>query len=547
MGVVEETQVHEQDEVSPTGSVAKQNLGSCLTSGNVDSVVSPQENNMKISCTAEDVMKSEISNQQKIEINRKISDQVLLEARRAFLESKPKEEITKVIHPLRSSDSEEPSDNNDGIEETFEERAERKRQDKEERKRKKKMEEQRAKRFKRMQAFQARSGMQNFMDIDQPQMSDNEKQDMDDGSEDGEVVDEGTNFYKSYNELAELDKKKLENVSSDNKDHKQKNEQLDDTCTEVCTDSKNSNINKEQSSNLNKEQNIPKEGNKSGCIASVDEQVPLLSITDDVDDSCRDDTSQSMTETINKKKRKSKEKKKSPEEVQMEGVGFWARMCESQGDFEVPANSKETGASHSVKKDTSDYKRHKLSSDYNSSGIKTRSGKQCIAGSSNITRNKRNIDKPNKEQVDKQQEEMDNLTWADRWYQNKDVKKVMKHSQLMSKVRSNIKIKLRDPDGLADQITSSTSIKPSETENISPPSIALTTSVPPTKDKSIPEGELSENIIGSMDEYAKIVGKTSEQLEKEQLEDLDKNSDAEETDEDEGNEDDLWGAIMGNK
>ena len=111
--------------------------------------------------------------------------------------------------------------------------------------------------------------MQNFMDIDQPQMSDNEKQDMDDGSEDGEVVDEGTNFYKSYNELAELDKKKLENVSSDNKDHKQKNEQLDNTSTEVCTDSKNSNINKEQRSNLNKEQNIPKEGNKSGCIAHI--------------------------------------------------------------------------------------------------------------------------------------------------------------------------------------------------------------------------------------------------------------------------------------
>jgi len=178
--------------------------------------------------------------------------------------------------------------------------------------------------------------------------------------------------------------------------------------------------------------------------------------------------------------------------------------------------------------------------------LKTRSGKQFSARTSNINKNKANMDAPNKEQVDKEQEEMDNLTWADRWYQNKDVKKVMKHSQLMSKVRSNIKIKLKDPEGLADQITSGSSSGPGTTENISAPSIDLSNSLPLARETTISEGKLPENIIGSMDEYAKIVGKTPEQLEKEQLEELDKQSDVEETDEDEGNEDDLWGAIMGN-
>ena len=50
-----------------------------------------------------------------------------------------------------------------------------------------------------------------------------------------------------------------------------------------------------------------------------------------------------------------------------------------------------------------------------------------------------------------------------------------------------------------------------------------------------------------MEDYANIVGKTAQDLEKEQLEDLDKESDIDESDEDEGKDDDLWGAIMGAK
>ena len=57
----------------------------------------------------------------------------------------------------------------------------------------------------------------------------------------------------------------------------------------------------------------------------------------------------------------------------------------------------------------------------------------------------------------------------------------------------------------------------------------------------------SKQITGSMEDYANIVGKTAEDLEKEQLEDLDKESDVDESEEDEGKDDDLWGAIMGGK
>ena len=85
------------------------------------------------------------------------------------------------------------------------------------------MEEQRAKRFKRMQAFQARSGMQNLMNIEEPHSDNNEEgKTVEDGSEDGEVVDEGANFYKSYNELEELEKKKLHDIRTVEQQHKTK-------------------------------------------------------------------------------------------------------------------------------------------------------------------------------------------------------------------------------------------------------------------------------------------------------------------------------------
>ena len=145
------------------------------------------------------------------------------------------------------------------------------------------------------------------------------------------------------------------------------------------------------------------------------------------------------------------------------------------------------------------------------------------------------MDRPNKEQVDKQQEEMEGLTWADRWYKNKNVQKVVQHSQLMSKVRSNIKIKLKDPESVAEQISGNSG-------KGSPSSSTISASASQSK-----EGEVPEAMVGSMEEYAKIVGKTAEQLEQEQLEELDKDSEENESDEEGEGHDDLWGAIMGKK
>ena len=265
-----------------------------------------------------------------------------------------------------------------------------------------------------------------------------------------------------------------------------------------------------------------------------------------VKDDTSTDLSNTKVETRNKKKRKVKEKKKSPEEAQMEGVGFWARMCESQGDFEVPNVTEETIEPRFKNANKDNGKEEPKQAHNIDSTRKTRSGRKFSSRVYNTKGGKLNIDKPSKEQVDRQQEEMDNITWEDRWHQNKNVQKVMKHSQLMSKVRSNIKIKLKDPEGLADQISTSNIPESAIPANTSTPSSVITTSDNTPKEDTGEEKE-AQQITGSMEDYANIVGKTAEDLEKEQLEDLDKESDVDESDEDEGNDDDLWGAIMGSK
>merc|ERR1712059_120336 len=125
-----------------------------------------------------------------------------------------------------------------------------------------------------------------------------------------------------------------------------------------------------------------------------------------------------------------------------------------------------------------------------------------------------------KEEVDKQQEEMEGLTWADRWYQNKQVQKVVQHSQLMSKVRSNIKIKLRGSELLTEPSTSNSPLESGNSGHASPTSTALSSTEKVPIEKQVAEVDLPETITGSMKEYATIVGKTAEQLENEQLEDF---------------------------
>ena len=495
--------------------------------------VGSNENNESTSSDILTPLEENAVTAQKIEIDKPISDPVLLEARRAFLENKPKEESTKVIHPLRSSDSEEQSDTDNRFEETFEERAERKRKEKEERKRKKKMEDQRAKRFKRMQAFQARSGMQNFMDVD-----DNSEEKMDDGSEDGEVVEEGANFYKSYNELEEIEKKRFDDAESVEQDQKNSSKEVDDNKTTRVQPNITATANEgyESTSNIIKRDDIDKDIANSGKSYEANTSTSAQNT---------DYSFQGDVENGNKKKRKTKEKKKSPEEAQMEGVGFWARMCESQGDFEVPNPECEASSSQQTEERINSRSKEKSNASSLSRSRRTRSGKILHDAANAAKGRTRNSDKPNKEQVDREQEEMDSQTWADRWYQNKDVKKVMQHSQLMSKVRSNIKIKLKETEGLSEQINSSEVTMSSSSENASP-SVGMSSSAELSKsEKHTPGDKASDNIVGSMDEYAKIVGKTAEQLEKEQLEELEKHDIEEDSDEDDDNDDDLWGAIMG--
>ena len=448
------------------------------------------------------------TNSQKIEIDKPTSDPILLEARRAFLSSKPKEENPKFVHPLRSSDSEGPSDNDNSLEETFEERAERKRKDKEERKRKKKVEEQRAKRFKRMQAFQARSGMQNFMDVDQPDSNDTEMIEEDESNTNAETLPQELESDKDITNPGTS----TEKVGISEKPVNEESEIIDDQSSTSC-----GNVNQSDSISTQSKDDIVKDSmNTKGDVKS-------------------------------KRKRKGKEKKKSPEEAQMEGVGFWARMCESQGDFEVPNVVEEPTLPETTSvKDDNTTAENKTS--YNPiTTRKTRSGRYFPSRATNSKGRKLNVDKPNKEQVDKQQEEMDNVTWEDRWYQNKNVQKVMKHSQLMNKVRSNIKIKLKDPDSLAEQISTPESSGEINAGKVSSNSSSEITTPDNTQNETSDSGSLQKQITGSMEDYANIVGKTAQDLEKEQLEDLDKESDIDESDEDEGKDDDLWGEIMGAK
>ena len=117
----------------------------------------------------------------------------------------------------------------------------------------------------------------------------------------------------------------------------------------------------------------------------------------------------------------------------------------------------------------------------------------------------------------------------------------------MSKVRSNIKIKLKDPDGLAEQISIPESSGEINAGKISSNSSSEITTPDITQNEQIDSESVPKQITGSMEDYANIVGKTAQDLEKEQLEDLDKESDIDESDEDEGKDDDLWGAIMGAK
>lgn len=142
-----------------------------------------------------------------------------------------------------------------------------------------------------------------------------------------------------------------------------------------------------------------------------------------------------------------------------------------------------------------------------------------------------NKDRPTKEMVDQQQEELEaGLTWADRWYRNKKVQKVVKDSKIMSKVRTKIKLKefkLKPPPAA-----------PGEQEGADGAGGSST----------VASNEELPRIIGSIEEYKRILGRPDEG----DVGDYPKAAaaaaaagHADESEESAGEEDELWGAIMG--
>ena len=169
---------------------------------------------------------------------------------------------------------------------------------------------------------------------------------------------------------------------------------------------------------------------------------------------------------------------KDPEVAEKEGVAYWTKMIDDDDDVEVPQ-----------------------------------------PGSPKKT--KINRDLPSKAQVDAHQAEQE--TWADRWYQNKKVQKVVQDSKIYSKVKANIKTKFVKPiEAIEESLRPGTSAKDLKAEairrklNKNPQNTALP-------------------VIGSLDEYSKI------KADNEPLETKSDSSDDDSSDEGDG----LWSAIMG--
>ena len=178
------------------------------------------------------------------------------------------------------------------------------------------------------------------------------------------------------------------------------------------------------------------------------------------------------------KKAKKEKREKTTEEKVFEGIGYCVQMCESQGDFEEKPPPERSP-----------------------------------------------IPKPKKldPEQEKQKREMDALdesmmTWADRWYADKKVQKVVQDSKMMSKVRKKTQVAMNN--------------KP---KKVAPEA--------PVKESELPK------IIGSMEEYKKLTNEPpapgqSTESGANDLKDPESDNDHDE-DDDEDEDSELWGAIMG--
>merc|ERR1740123_1396279 len=131
------------------------------------------------------------------------------------------------------------------------------------------------------------------------------------------------------------------------------------------------------------------------------------------------------------------------------------------------------------------------------------------------------VNNPSKEEVDAAQE-LEQMTWQDRYMKNRKVKDVVEKSQLLSKVKNKLKedkkVQEAAPGASEPAMASSNAEKEAEKEG---------------------------SMIGSIEEYASLVGKSVSRLAETKYEAPELEPSDEEEEDSDGDGDDLWGDIMG--
>lgn len=136
---------------------------------------------------------------------------------------------------------------------------------------------------------------------------------------------------------------------------------------------------------------------------------------------------------------------------------------------------------------------------------------------------------PSKEEVDAAQE-LEQMTWQDRYMKNRKVKDVVEKSQLLSKVKNKLKEEKKEKaqeaaPGVSEPVTAASSSTAEED---------------PAK-----QADKEGSMIGSIEEYASLVGKSVGRLAETKYEAPEVEPSDEEDEDSDGDGDDLWGAIMG--
>jgi len=140
---------------------------------------------------------------------------------------------------------------------------------------------------------------------------------------------------------------------------------------------------------------------------------------------------------------------------------------------------------------------------------------------------------PSKEEMDAAQE-LEQLTWQDRYMKNKRVKDVVSSSKMFSKVKNKLKLEKNDREQESSNNKQDDETVDEKLSNIDASKTLSTTSKLP-------------GMIGSLEEYANLVGKSVGQLADSKYEPPEVESSDDSGGEQEDEEGDLWGAIMGDK